>query len=122
MKAIYAFCLLCIYMTSASALTLNDIQGKYRVSHPEAPVENIVTIKADGTVSLIEKSAIFGEFKCEAKAKIKGEKVISEMICENGADFVQTINLAGITNFNNFKAPVYSSLYEAEFEMIFERL
>jgi len=105
----------------AGAATINDIVGSYKISNPDLPVLNIVTIDAKGNVKLTEQSP-YGTLECKGKGTIKADILESNVKCTNGASFTQKISLKNVKNFSKFKAPIYSSLYEQEVEMNFERL
>ncbi|MCM2350920.1 MAG: hypothetical protein NDI69_12935 [Bacteriovoracaceae bacterium] len=107
--------------TVAGAATLKDLAGSYKITHPDLPVMNIVTISAQGAVGLTEQSP-YGRIECKGKATLKNDILNSKVTCDNGASFVQKIDLSNVKNFNMFSANVYSSLYEMEAEMNFEKL
>ena len=112
---------LTIYSVWASDISFKDIAGKYKVTHEQLPITNTITIEDSGEVSLIESSA-GGELHCEGQATIEGTTVRSKVKCENGAEFFQEIKLENVQNFSDFTAPVYSSLWDMEVEMDFEKL
>lgn len=107
--------------TVVGATTLKDLAGSYKITHPDIPVLNIVTISAKGAVALTEQSP-YGRIECKGKATLKNDILNSKVTCDNGASFVQKIDLSNVKNFNKFSANVYSSLYEMEAEMNFEKL
>jgi hypothetical protein len=109
------------FSTFASAASLKDVAGSYKISNPDLPVLNIVTVDINGNVKLTEQSP-YGTLECKGKGVIKEEVLESFVKCTNGASFTQKINLKNVKNFKKFKASVYSSLYEQEVEMNFERL
>ena len=105
----------------ASALTLNELAGSYKVTHTEIPVVNIVKISADGKIALTESSP-YGKLECSGKGKLVNDQLSSSVKCTDGQVFTQKINLSKVKNLNKFKATVFSSLYGQELEMNFERL
>ena len=84
------------------------------------PIMYTSTIKKDGNLSLSEESP-FGVLNCEGKVKIENRVVSSHVECENDTNFVQRIDLTEVTEFDTFKAPVFSSLYNATLVMDFKR-
>ena len=105
----------------ASAFTLYELAGSYKITHPELPVVNIVKITADGKIALIESSP-YGKLECSGKSKLVKNQLSSSVKCTDGQKFTQKINLSGVKNLNKFKAAVFSSLYGQEVEMDFEKL
>lgn len=105
----------------AGAATLKDIAGSYKITHPDLPVMNLVTISSKGAVTLTEQSP-YGRLECKGKATLKNDILNSKLTCENGASFVQKIDLSNVESFVKFSANVYSSLYEMEAEMNFEKI
>ena len=120
MKRILALSLLVI-SSLASAATMSDVVGSYKISNPDLPVLTIVTIKADGAVKLTEQSP-YGKLECSGKAKLKADVLTSEVKCEDGQEFTQRINLKNVKSFGKFSALVYSSLYGQEVKMNFEKI
>lgn len=116
---------LAVIMIAASSLTnaasIQDVVGSYKITSKDIPVMNIVTVDAKGNVKLTEQSP-YGTLECKGKGTIKNDILESKVKCDNGSDFTQRINLKNVKNFAKFKAPVYSSLYDQELEMTFERL
>ncbi|MEC7277759.1 MAG: hypothetical protein VXV96_15665 [Bdellovibrionota bacterium] len=119
MKTLIALSL--ISFNTFGALTMTDVAGSYEITHPALPVSNIVTLKANGSISLSENSP-FGTFNCEGQATLTDELLTSEVTCDNGATFTQEIDLTGVTIADTFEAPVYSSLYQAQVVMTFTKL
>lgn len=115
----------------ALALSLNawsfsfaDLAGIYSANPTQnigMNIENIITVYANGEIELTERSP-YGELNCLGQARWSGTTVISELECENGASFTQEVKLGNVNNFENFDALVYSSLYELELLMRFEKL
>lgn len=110
-----------VLSSTISATTLSELAGSYKITNPDLPVLNIVSIDAKGNVKLTEQSP-YGTLECKGKGKIKNSVLESNVSCTNGASFTQKITLKNIKNLNKFKAVVYSSLYDQEVEMDFERL
>ena len=121
MKKTSVFLIALSFSQFASALTLNDLVGSYKITHPELPVVNLVRISADGKIALTESSP-YGKLECSGKAKLVNDQLSSAVKCTDGQKFTQKINLSGIKNLKKFKATVFSSLYGQEVEMNFERL
>lgn len=106
----------------ASAITLNDLAGSYKITHADLPVVNIAKISPDGKIELTESSP-YGKLECAGKGKLSKDLLFnSSLKCTNGQEFKQIINLTGVKKLNKFKAKVFSSLYGEELEMNFERL
>lgn len=106
----------------AHALSLQDLAGTYKVTSEVAPISNTVTLGADGSVILVEKSP-YGTIKCQGQANLSADKVLtSEVTCANDLSFFQKIDLSKVTKLKSFKAPVYSSLYDAEVVMDFVKV
>lgn len=117
-----SFVLLTIsFSTLVNAASFKDLVGSYKITNPDLPVLNLVTVDINGNVKLTEQSP-YGTLECKGKGTIKGDVLESFVKCTNGTSFTQKINLKNVKNFAKFKAPVYSSLYEQEVEMNFERL
>ncbi len=121
MKKMLVIAMIGVISTLGHAVTVKDLTGSFKISNPDLPVLNIVTVSANGGIKLTEQSP-YGTLECKGKGAIKNEILESVVNCTNGATFTQKINLKGVKNFNKFKAPVYSSLYEQEVVMNFERL
>lgn len=119
MKTLIALSL--VSFNTFGALSMSDMAGSYEITNPALPISNIVTLEANGNVTLIENSPL-GSFKCEGQATINDELLTSEVTCENGAAFTQEIDLTGVTIADTFEAPVYSSLYQAQVVMTFTKL
>lgn len=107
--------------TQAFALNFNEIAGTYEATVPGIPIQNIITVYTDGEVEFTEKS-YEGEFTCYGQAEIKDFVLKSEVECPNGQSFFQEVDLTNVTNYSDFTAPVYSSLYEVKVMMLFTRL
>ncbi len=105
----------------ASAASLSDLVGGYKITHAQIPALTVVSIKADGSVKLTEQSP-YGKLECKGKATLKANILTSKVKCEDGQEFSQKINLKGVTTFSKFSAPVYSSLYGQEIVMNFEKI
>ncbi|WP_373997690.1 hypothetical protein [Bdellovibrio bacteriovorus] len=122
MKKIMMIVALVVTSVQAHALTLKDLAGTYKVTTEMAPISNLVTINANGGVTLVEKSPE-GVIQCEGQATLGANKVLtSEVTCANGVVFVQKIDLSKVVKLKSFKANVYSSLYDAELEMNFVKI
>ncbi len=119
-KFMFAFSLLALAQL-ASATTLAELAGSYKISSNDIPVLNIVTIDAEGNVKLTESSP-YGKLECKGKAKLNADVLESSVKCANGQEFIQRINLKGVKSLDKFKADVYSSLYNAELKMDIEKL
>jgi hypothetical protein len=63
-----------------------------------------------------------GEYTCSGEAELSDDILESSVSCDNGLTFTQRIDLSGVSNFDEFTAPVFSSLYGMEFPMNFKRL
>ncbi len=105
---------------SAFAVEFSDISGTYSVTTDYAPIVNIIEISPDGRVELTEKSP-FGELTCSGYAVIQQNVLVSNVVCLNGSTFTQTVDFSNVLNFDDFSAPVYSSLYGNELFMNFKR-
>lgn len=120
MKKVIIFALALVSLNSM-AFTMKEIKGKYSVSAQDIPVLNVVTISENGNVKLVEQT-FEGDMTCQGKGILNNDIFKSSLTCENGEKFEQRINLKGVKSLNKFKAKVYSSLYQVEVEMNFERL
>jgi hypothetical protein len=105
----------------ASAVTLQELAGSYKITHPDLPVVYIVKISSKGNVALTESSP-YGKLECTGKGKLSKDILSSSVKCADGQEFAQKINLNGVKNLKRFTATVFSSLYGQEVEMNFERL
>jgi hypothetical protein len=104
----------------AGAATFKDLVGSYKISNPNFPVLTLVIIAADSTIQLTEKS-VYGTLECSGTATLVKNILTSNVECVDGQKFSQRINLSKVKKFDKFSAPVYSTLYQQEIEMDFER-
>lgn len=104
----------------ANAWTLADLAGTYKVTHPGIPAVNWVTIQANGAVSLKESSQ-YGNLDCKGRGTLSGDVFRSDLACQNGMSFNQTIQLGQVKNLSRFSADVFSSLYGQTLRMNFEK-
>ena len=122
MKKIIFGVLISFQAFAGDSVTMAQLAGKYKVTHPEIPAVNLITLKSDGRVVFEEKSPL-GTLKCNGSAGIQDSILTSQLTCENQSSFTQEINLAGVQfRSKKFKADVYSSLYNVTLPMNFERL
>jgi hypothetical protein len=121
MKAFALLTFALLASPSAFAFDLQELAGKYKVTHPDFPVETIITLDTEGKIRLDETSPM-GEGVCEGTAVLDGAVLRSSVTCDNGRAFTQEIDLRGVSFFSpTFRAPVYSSLYKASIVMDFRR-
>ena len=100
MKALILLLTLSISV-STLAVDFNDIAGEYEITTEYAPIVNNIVIDTEGNIKLSEVSR-FGTFVCEGPAVIEKSILSSSVICENGAEFTQKVDLTGVTNFKQF--------------------
>ena len=116
---------LIVFLVSFSlrgAVTLEKVAGEYEVTVPGLPITNLVSLGEDGAVLLLEEGP-YGELECEGSAQvIDGNIIQSEVTCANGMTFTQRINLQGVSDYDNFSAPLFSSLYKREIMADFKRV
>jgi hypothetical protein len=121
-KITLLICSLVFVSNFAQALSLQELAGKYKISSPELPIKNTITLKKNGAVTLLEESPI-GKMSCKGKASLVSDVLSSEVVCTNGQRFQQRINFSGVDiNQDTFEVSVYSSLYQAEAVMQVERV
>lgn len=107
-----SFLLISILLISfqASAATLNDLVGTYKITSPEFENVETLTINTDGTEHLTDVSSEI-KIECTGKARIDGELLFSSFSCDHNNQFMQVITLKGITSFEKFEASVFNSWY-----------
>jgi hypothetical protein len=121
MKAFALLTLTLLASPAAHAFGLEELAGKYKVTHPDFPVETIISLDAEGKIRLEEKSPM-GEGVCEGTAALDGAILHSSVTCDNGRAFSQEIDLRGVSFLSpTFRAPVYSTLYGQRIMMDFRR-
>lgn len=109
---------------NAWSFSFADLAGVYSANPAQnigMNVENILTVYGNGEIELTERSA-YGELNCLGQASWVGTTVVSKLECEGGDTFTQRVKLGNVSNLQNFEALVYSSLYEMEILMRFEKL
>ena len=121
MKKVLLSLALLVASNFASASTLNDLAGSYKVTVTEAPVLIILVIKNDGAVKYTQQT-IDGKLECQGKAVITDNMFESTLKCQNGLTFTQKIDLKNVKIAKKFTAMVYSSAIGDELEMNFEKL
>ena len=101
---------------------LEDVVGNYEVTIPDIlSATNSVMFAKDGTVVLVEKNP-YGTLECEGRARVVDETIVSEVICANGMKFTQVVDMKNISDFAEFTAPLYRSLYGTEVMSHFRRI
>ena len=109
------------HLTIASTL-LDEVQGEFKVTTALLPgVVNRLVIE-NKQVTLFEDSP-HGALECKGNFDLKGKIIKSEVHCENGKSFTQTINLNNVDyKSKKFAAQVETSLLQVgPVPMIFER-
>lgn len=118
------FIITCGLLTSLSSFgfTIEDIAGSYKVSQPVFEVSNLLTIGEQGEINLTESSPM-GTLTCSGQATINEDIVSSQLNCENGTSYTQTIDLNEVESVKAvFTAPIFSSLFDREIPFVFEPL
>lgn len=124
----------------ASNISINDLIGNYSVISKDqiavfgkgVKIQYEFNVSQNETIRLVEKVVQTLEGKdtelmrmeCAGPVVIDHSQVlISRVVCTNGEEFIQRIKLSNIPNIfqSEFVAPVFSSLYGMEVEMIFRR-
>jgi hypothetical protein len=112
MKKIVSILILMMSLSTLAAdYTLDDISGNYTIVIDDMPVSYMLDIDEDSVI-LVETG--YQTLNCVGFATITNNIVTSEVICDNDAQFIQTIDLKGVKNIQNlstFRANVFSSLY-----------
>lgn len=123
MKKLIIAIMVTLFSLSASAMNIEDVAGTYEITTEVAPVSYLLKLSAQGEVELTEYSPYTaGPLVCLGYAQIFNNTLESDVLCENDLEFTQRVNLAGITNLNEFVANVYSSKYGFEAPMSFTKL
>ena len=120
MKKLLVLCMF-IMVAHAHAFTLNDLVGTYKVTLKEAPVVSTITVKANGTVEIVETSPV-DEVVCTGFARIENDDFLSRVTCNNGAVVDQRVSLSQVKSLDAFSAMVYSSGFGGEVLMDFVKL
>lgn len=110
-----------LYSSFSMAYTFNDLKGTYDVTAKDIPVMNVVTIKANGDIKIVEVT-YEADLICKGKATLKDDQLESKVKCEDGKSYTQRINLKGVKSLRRFKAKVYSDLFQQEIEMMFDKI
>jgi len=118
-KLIFALTLI---SSQAFAFNLKEVSGKYSAKYDSVPINSVITIESNGTINLVEKSVHGAPLVCNGKAKVKNNKITSNVKCVNGFTFEQVVNLTNVKNLNEFTAPVYSTLFGQEVMVSFKRI
>lgn len=124
----------------ALALNISNLAGKYKATPVDLPyVTDTFEIFADGTVTLREELTPAGKayvasygvdpasipaVDCQGSASMVGFAIVySKLTCNNGQNFTQTIDLAGVDIAQaSFEAYVITTANEASGVWLFERL
>lgn len=107
--------------TSAFSLDFKEIAGKYSVSPDYIPMSTIISISEDGVLSLTEET-LFGSYTCTGQAEITNFVLSSNVSCTNGDEFYQEVDLTEVEDFSEFRANVYTSLYDKVLPMNFVKI
>jgi len=107
----------------ANAYTLSELAGKYRITSNEiAGIENLVTLSANGDVTLKEVSPM-GEIVCKGQSKFENNFLRSIVKCADQTVFYrQQIDFSSVRNLKKFKAPVSSDLFGKTLMMDFVKI
>ena len=112
MKKIVSILILMVSLSTLAAdYTLDDISGNYTIVIDGMPISYMLDIDEDSVI-LVETG--YQTLNCVGYAIITSNIVSSEVICDNDAQFTQTIDLNGVKNIqtlSTFRADVFSSLY-----------
>lgn len=111
-----------MFASQVFAMDISDVVGSYKITHPEIPMMTFVSIEEDGLVDMLEMTE-YGPMECVGTAVVKDYLVTTTVNCQNGMEFIQKINLEDVDiSGETFTAPVYSSLYQMELMLNFERV
>ena len=88
-----------------------DIMGKYEITFGLDENKYALTLNESGNMTLDALPREQDGLDCEGPTTIEGLVVRSQLRCDDGTIFVQKIDLTDVSQFNNFVAPVFSSIY-----------
>ncbi len=119
MKAIIALTIFLAMTTQSFAYSLQELEGKYRVSSKILKMENSFTLDRTGFVHLRDQG---GNVDCKGPSKIASNKITTVLTCKNTpAPIIFKIDLNEVNNLNRFTANVDISIF-AKTAWDFERL
>jgi hypothetical protein len=105
---------------SASAATMKQVAGSYDILLP-AIINTHMTATLEENGHLELEAFSFAYVSCTGvDGKLEKNILVINPRC-NGAPVILKIDLSKVTNFNEFTAPVYSSMLGREFDMKFTR-
>ena len=120
-KILSIFTIMMSFSSIAADYTLDDVAGNYTILIDAMPISYMLDIDEDSVI-LVENGN--QTLNCVGYATINKNIVSSEVICENNAQFTQTIDLNGVKNIqglSTFRANIYSSLYRTTKRATFYR-
>lgn len=106
MRLIIGLVLFIAFSTQSFAYTMNDLQGKYRLTSNGFPVISTLSIDSKGNLLLVEEK---GRFTCKGKSKLVGEVINAELKCQKAFENLKLqfgINLSEVADLNSFEAPL----------------
>lgn len=106
MKLIIGVSLFIVMTAQSFAYTMNDIEGKYRVSSKLMPFASILNIDNKGNIYMVEE---LKRFSCKGKSKLVSDVINAEIKCKNLYDrltFKFAIDLSKVADLNLFTAPL----------------
>lgn len=112
-----------LYSTVASAASLKEFAGAYEVNtnFMGVTLQGNLAVDADGNIKFLASSP-FLYLNCAGTATMINDELVSTPACDTGMALTLKINLAHISDFSKFQAPVYSSIINSEVLMDFKRL
>ncbi|MBC7714047.1 MAG: hypothetical protein H7177_11960 [Rhizobacter sp.] len=107
MKKIIGILLLLGLTSQAFAYSMQELEGKYRVSSTALKMKNTLIVDKKGKLTLIEE---LNRFTCSGKSKIDRANMVDASIkCEKffgNRVFTFKIDMTKVQDLNNFKAPL----------------
>ena len=98
-----------VLSTTAFAVDIADIAGRYRISRPGSATVQILRVEGTGAVYLTERSPA-GKLECWGSAQMVQNTLESAFACENGRVLEHKIYFSGARIFmDRFTARVFSS-------------
>jgi hypothetical protein len=112
-----------LYSTVAGATSLQEFAGAYEINTSLMGIvfQGNFDVEADGKIKILA-SSFYLSLNCVGTAELVNDVLISTPVCENGMALNLKINLAHISDFSKFQAPVYNSILSTEIPIEFKRL
>lgn len=121
MKSLFGVVLFVALSAPSFAYTMNDLQGKYKLTSESFPVATILSIDSSGKIVLVEEME---RFTCKGKSSLKANIVTASIKCKNFFDYRSfdfSINLSKVSDLNEFSAPLMFPMV-GEMKWNFERI